>query len=126
MIDPSGRNIFFITSQGLVPQDTDGADDVYDARLGGGFPLPPAPVQPCAGDACQGPLTNPAPLLVPGSAVRRRVKVLAPLHDASTASTKKKPHKKTRAKKRKPKRKARHSTRAKHAASARRTGRSGR
>ena len=56
-----------MTSQGLVPQDTDGVDDVYDARLGGGFPPPPAPAEACAGDACQGPLTNPAPLLVPGS-----------------------------------------------------------
>ena len=125
VIDPSGRNIFFITSQGLVPQDTDGADDIYDARLGGGFPLPPAPVQPCAGDGCQGPLTNPAPLLVPGSAVQAPGESLAPSTTVA-ASTKKKTHKKTRAKKRKPKRKARHSTRANYAASARRTGRSGR
>jgi hypothetical protein len=66
-ISPSGHDIFFLTSQGLVPQDTDGQYDIYDARLGGGFPPPPAPRQPCAGDACQGPLTNPAPLLVPGS-----------------------------------------------------------
>jgi hypothetical protein len=67
VISPSGNDIFFVTSQGLVPQDTDGAVDVYDARLHGGFPLSPAARQPCAGDACQGPLTNPAPLLVPGS-----------------------------------------------------------
>jgi hypothetical protein len=66
-ISPSGRDVFFITTQGLVPQDTDGVADLYDARIGGGFPSPPAPVQPCTGDACQGPLTNPAPLLVPGS-----------------------------------------------------------
>jgi hypothetical protein len=67
VISPSGRDIFFATSQGLVPQDTDGAPDVYDARLGGGFPLPAAPRQPCSGDACQGALSAPAPLLVPGS-----------------------------------------------------------
>lgn len=70
VISPSGRDVFFITSQGLVPQDTDGADDIYDARLGGGFPVVPAPVEPCSGDACQGPLTTPAPLLVPGSVVQ--------------------------------------------------------
>jgi hypothetical protein len=64
---PGGRDVFFITSQGLVPQDVDGAPDVYDARLGGGFaPLPASP-EPCSGDACQGPLTNPVPLLVPSS-----------------------------------------------------------
>ena len=67
VISPSGDDMFFMTTQGLVPQDTDGAPDVYDARLGGGFPPGPPPAKACAGDACQGPLTNPAPLLVPGS-----------------------------------------------------------
>ncbi len=67
LMSASGRDIFFATSEGLVPGDTDGAGDVYDARLGGGFPEPPAAREPCSGDACQGPLTNPAPLLVPGS-----------------------------------------------------------
>ncbi len=67
VISPSGRDVFFVTTQGLAPGDTDGQADVYDARLGGGFPSVVAPVVACAGDACQGPLTNPAPLLVPGS-----------------------------------------------------------
>ncbi len=67
VITPSGRDVFFVTTQGLVSQDTDGQGDVYDARLGGGFSSPSAPVEACEGDACQGPLTNPAPLLVPGS-----------------------------------------------------------
>jgi hypothetical protein len=67
VISSSGRDVFFTTTQGLLPQDTDGVADIYDARLGGGFPAAPAPRQPCSGDACQGPLTNPAPLLVPGS-----------------------------------------------------------
>ena len=35
--------------------------------LGEGFPSVAAERQPCEGDGCQGPLTNPAPLLVPGS-----------------------------------------------------------
>jgi hypothetical protein len=67
VISPSGQDVFFATSQALVPQDTDELSDVYDARIGGGFPEPPAPRQQCSSDACQGPLTNPAPLLVPGS-----------------------------------------------------------
>ncbi len=67
VITPSGKDIFFVTTQGLLPQDTDGVADIYDARLGEGFPAAPAPSRPCSGDACQGPLTNPAPLLVPGS-----------------------------------------------------------
>jgi hypothetical protein len=41
--------------------------DLYDARIGAGFPAVPAAPEECSADACQGPLTNPAPLLVPGS-----------------------------------------------------------
>jgi hypothetical protein len=70
VISPDGRDVFFVTAVGLVAQDTDGAPDVYDARLeapGEGFPAVAAERQPCSGDACPGPLTNPAPLLVPGS-----------------------------------------------------------
>jgi hypothetical protein len=70
LISSSGRDVFFDTAQGLVRQDSDGEIDVYDARIGGGFPLPPAEPEPCAGDACRGPLTNPSPLLVPGSVVQ--------------------------------------------------------
>jgi hypothetical protein len=67
MITASGRDIIFKTIQGLVGQDSDGQPDVYDARIGGGFPPLPAERQRCSGDGCQGPLTNPTPLLVPGS-----------------------------------------------------------
>jgi hypothetical protein len=67
VIAPGGNDVFFVTTQGLVREDTDGQSDIYDARLNGGFPSLPASSQPCSGDACQGPLTNPAPLLVPGS-----------------------------------------------------------
>ncbi len=67
VISETGNDIFFVTSQGLVPQDTDGQYDLYDARLGGGFSPAPTEPQPCAGDACQGPLTPSAALLVPGS-----------------------------------------------------------
>jgi hypothetical protein len=71
VITPSGGDVFFVTAQGLVAQDTDGAPDVYDAHIctpsAPCFPSPPAELEPCSGDACQGPLTNPAPLLVPGS-----------------------------------------------------------
>jgi hypothetical protein len=68
VISASGNDIFFTTTDGLVPQDTDGASDLYDARIGSEFPSAPAPPQPCSGDACQGPLSSPTPLLVSGSA----------------------------------------------------------
>jgi hypothetical protein len=52
-ITPSGQDITFDTAWGLVPQDADGLDDIYDARIGGGF-APPAVSTACSGDACQG------------------------------------------------------------------------
>jgi hypothetical protein len=47
----SGADAFFLTNASLVPADP-GSVDLYDARQGGGFPVPPAPL-PCEGDACQ-------------------------------------------------------------------------
>jgi hypothetical protein len=49
----TGSDIFFYSRAQLVGQDTDGLVDVYDARIGGGFPAPP-PEPSCSGDACQG------------------------------------------------------------------------
>jgi hypothetical protein len=87
-ISPSGNDIFFVTTLGLGLQDTDGNADVYDARLDGGFPPGPALRQPCSGDTCQGPLTNPEPLLVPGSVVQQSGEDLV----APFASSPPKPH----------------------------------
>jgi hypothetical protein len=64
--DPSGRDVFFTTTDQLVGEDTDSQLDIYDARIGGGFPEPPAPVE-CSGDTCQGALSAPPVLLSPGS-----------------------------------------------------------
>jgi Tol biopolymer transport system component len=55
---PDGTNVFFKTGQALVGQDIDAADDLYDARVDGGFPAP-AVTPPCSGTGCQG--TPPAP-----------------------------------------------------------------
>jgi hypothetical protein len=65
VISPSGRDVFFLTSARLVRQDTDENVDLYDARLEGGFPAAPVEeeVGECSGDACQSPLSAPAPLL---------------------------------------------------------------
>ncbi len=48
----SGNDVFFVTTDRLVPQDVDGALDLYDARVDGGFPKLSPPV--CAGTGCQG------------------------------------------------------------------------
>jgi hypothetical protein len=47
----SGDDVFFTTSQQLVSSDTDGAYDLYDARVNGGVPLPAQPPE-CVGDGC--------------------------------------------------------------------------
>jgi hypothetical protein len=51
----SGDDVFMATADRLVGQDTDGLADVYDARVGGGFPAPVSPVVCAGGDACKPP-----------------------------------------------------------------------
>jgi len=46
-----GSDAYFLTAASLYPLDP-GSYDVYDARVGGGFPLPSEPFS-CSGDACQ-------------------------------------------------------------------------
>lgn len=52
--DERGENVFFQTNEALVPGDTDGENDIYDARI----PRPGdsgQPQVPCKGAVCQGP-----------------------------------------------------------------------
>ncbi len=46
-----GTDAFFLTAASLVRTDP-GSTDLYDARVGGGFSIPPTPI-PCEADACQ-------------------------------------------------------------------------
>ena len=55
----NGNDVFFITREQLASRDDDGGYDLYDARVGGGFPES-APLPPCSADACR-PGTTPAP-----------------------------------------------------------------
>src|SRR5690606_11114159 len=55
-LSPDGKNAFFATREGLVPRDTDGAYDVYTARIGNGFPHSP---ESCVGEACRPPVIPP-------------------------------------------------------------------
>jgi DNA-binding beta-propeller fold protein YncE len=49
-----GNDVIIDTRDSLVPQDTDeGGGDLYDVRVGGGFPPSVAPTQ-CSGEGCQG------------------------------------------------------------------------
>jgi hypothetical protein len=55
-IDADGSDIFFsVSDPGLTGYEHDGVSNLYDARIGGGFPRPSPPGH-CSGDSCQGPL----------------------------------------------------------------------
>lgn len=56
-ITPDGRDVFFVSTAKLVPEDTDqGYRDVYTARIGGGFPKAE---QPCTAATCERPDASP-------------------------------------------------------------------
>ncbi|HEU4907059.1 MAG TPA: hypothetical protein VFT19_13230, partial [Solirubrobacterales bacterium] len=56
--DPSGSNVFIGTQASLVKADY-GLNDVYVARVGGGFAEPEEPPAACQGEACQSPAAAP-------------------------------------------------------------------
>lgn len=68
--DEAGVNAFFTTRQRLLAADKDDLVDLYDARIGGGFPTAPAQTE-CSGEACQAPPSpvgesSPGSTTVPG------------------------------------------------------------
>jgi hypothetical protein len=65
---PDGEDVFIRTRARLVGWDTDRQFDVYDVRLGGGFPEPVVPTAPCSADSCQGSFSVPSAATSPGSA----------------------------------------------------------
>ncbi len=62
-----GRDVFISTREKLFPPDEDERYDVYDARVGGGFPPPASPPPICAGEACR-PVQAAPSTSVPASA----------------------------------------------------------
>ncbi len=61
----NGGDVFFLTRSQLVAQDQDNSMDLYDARIGGGFPAALVSA-PCTGDSCREALGSPPGL--PGAA----------------------------------------------------------
>ena len=112
-ISASGGDVFFATTSQLVPADGDENSDVYDARVGGGFPYsPPAPA--CAGnEACHG--ASPG---APSSEAVGSSGFSGPGNESSPPPAKKKHHKKKHHKKHKA-----HKHAGKKRAPARRNGR---
>jgi hypothetical protein len=64
----NGDDAFILTRERLVGWDVDRAYDLYDARVGGGFPEPPVPSPSCIGDACRGQAHVAPPAVGLGSA----------------------------------------------------------
>jgi hypothetical protein len=61
-ITPDGSNVFFRSTDALVPgAGVGGAQAIYDARVGGGFPQMLAST-PCAGEVCRPNSAPPPPL----------------------------------------------------------------
>lgn len=65
----SGDDVFFVTRDRLVGSDRDSNYDLYDARVGGGFPELVAPDPPCVGDACRNPLGARPEAAAPGGSM---------------------------------------------------------
>jgi hypothetical protein len=64
-----GSDVFFMTAQPLLGQDRDTAYDIYDARVGGGFPEADGPAPPCEGEAqCRAAAASPPAFPAPLSA----------------------------------------------------------
>ncbi len=77
---PNGNDVFIATADQLVPQDQDFRVDVYDARVGGGFPVSVAPPACDNGDSCKGPVSpQPAVFGAPASSTFSGAGNLAPV-----------------------------------------------
>jgi hypothetical protein len=75
--DATGENVFFTTADQLVPQDTSGQDSIYDARINGGFPPPPAPSS-CESEACQPAASPPSAPATPTSTTENSERDIPP------------------------------------------------
>jgi hypothetical protein len=109
----SGDDVFFATTDDLFLGDTDGAYDVYDARVASPGESGPPAAEQCADETCQGAISEPAPLLAPASAmlVGSGNLTVEPTKTATHKATKKRPKAKVK-KSRKHARKGRKSSRS--------------
>jgi hypothetical protein len=86
---PSGDDVFFTGSDELVPSPNGGDSAVFDARVGGGFPV--VSRRECLGEACRGLLSSPPALDAPSSSSLSAVASGASTAPATTTPSKPKP-----------------------------------
>jgi hypothetical protein len=108
-----GSNVFFTTRSQLLAQDMDGGEDLYDARVGGGFAVAGAGAPSCLGDACWGVSGVAAPLPFIASSVFSGSGNVAPVAVVKHKTVKKTKHKTV-------KRKAKHKGKARKSRAGRR------
>jgi len=95
-LDASGADVFFWSTESLVPQDGDSQVSWYDARTEGGFPAPPTPPG-CIGEACQGAASIPPQLPgTPASAAASGGENIAPPSPAPASKPAVKPKPKSK------------------------------
>jgi len=66
-VSSSGDDVFFQSTDLLVPDDLEETASIYDARVGGGFPQEAVAV--CQGEGCRTALPPPPSMIAPESAV---------------------------------------------------------
>lgn len=74
--DPSGSDVFFFTSDPMIPGDGNTQQALWDARVEGGFTVPPAPVS-CP-EECQGALAGAPTLASPGGSATQVAEAVGP------------------------------------------------
>ncbi len=104
--DPSGDDVFFWTSDPLISADGNTQQDLYDARVEGGFPTPLEPAD-CR-EACQGALAGTPTLVAPGGSAVQAAEAGVPATSGPTPITPK--AKKTVRRKAKPKKRRKSQT----------------
>jgi hypothetical protein len=93
-VSASGDDVFFTTSDLLVPADTDETPSIYDAAVDGGIAEPHAHV--CQGEGCRGQLSPPPILPAPASPSSDTSGNVAPRRKCANGRHKIKRHGKTR------------------------------
>jgi hypothetical protein len=106
-----GTDVYFTSPLALVGTDRDERWDVYDARVGGGFPEPAAPTLPC--DATVEGACNSGAANVPAAVPPATSGFVGPANPAVTQHKHKKKHKHHRRKHRHHRKKGKHGKREK-------------